>query len=1427
MPRRPCLRVGCHNVNGLAAKLDGLCDYWQQQGLDIVAAVDTHVGFLDRTAVERQLLHRGWHSYWSVAFAAQQRITAGVAVLIRSKHFASGVMRLHGQPTAPANGPAQGRLLQVPLEWAGQQLSVVGLYFHASNPAANAAIISGPLASIWQQRQQQPSRGLVFLGDFNFVTSAVLDRRSPTGQQQQQRQAATHDSTPAAAWRHHLPSMCDAWRRQHPLRKAYTFVRANAASRIDRVYVSPNLVSQLAACWQADRQGPVSDHFAVIVQLLPCGRGALGPGLQRLRLLFLSDASCREAMKQWLTDQQQQLPADADTLLDSWFPGFILRIHAEVQRLNNTAKQHRAQQQPAAQRAAAAAAVQAAHQQLGNCSEAAVLGVLAALLRARENLAHLQAADEAQQQQTRRQQWVHSGERPGPAMSRVMRPPKGGSYIRGLHAPGSGHLVRDGLGLSCIVGQHYAIITTSPHTSITARQAVLNAVSQHSRTLGPLEAAGLGQGTVTVEEVICAIRGTAPGKSPGLDGLPGELFRQFREQMAPILASLYSAVGQLHRVPLGFLDGVIIPILKPGESELLPGSYRPIQLLNYVYRILAKILANRLLAVIGHIIHPAQCAFLQHRQIRDSIRLLQILPALLQVNGTSAVEVSTDFTKAYDTVDREFLFAVASQLGVGAGFLSWMRVLLTDTYTCALVNGFKSSCFKCEAGVRQGCPLAPLLYLFIGQALWCFLKQRGVGVTVLGCNIIAAQYADDAEPFVPSLASIPGFMESMNVFADASGQRLNLNKTKLLLIGCQPPVAQDQTAEQHSGLQIVDKTKALGVYIDGHGSSKVDWDKRMGTVKDRMESISRIPCLSAFGRAFALNAYALSTILYAAQFACELPHSESDQLRKWSSALIDAGVGPKGNLQRPPGVPGACMAAHPQDGGFGLLPLHHHLLSRWASEGADLLCGNPAVPWIALGRELWQRWASQVNGTVRAASSSPWGLLLCGKEHLLPEAGQINLVPQPLRAMALGLRALPPLQHVGTNALDINSLCWEAPLWGNPVFVVQQQWQWFGQSRQVVVGLECAAPHDLLYLPNLQCLGQAVVLLHELQHVCANPGTPSTLGEYARYNVGIWDAWLEHRTVYSNRHVALQHMQALMALLPTAWVIAAKNKFTAAQQAGRSISTLMHVSNECMSDARSSMCAHLGWQLLVSHHMSTVQLTQLTVAAATKLQRLVAHDAIQPRHDAFVQSIRRLDGYQQHIQLPAVTSVLCRWWNLHVANVYKEAAWRLTLNAFPTAQRMGLHSPCVVCGVLSPDVEHHFWTCPVAVAVRREIESQLVIFGLLPAGTRIPCSAIWLARPPHRRLHRLVWDMVCLAAIHAFEHGRRTAWAVSSQLNVPDIIETVAVRAAKASFWEALTDFAVTAKVPKTARTLLLTQQPFLAWHVVLVSENGLRVIRR
>jgi hypothetical protein len=128
--------------------------------------------------------------------------------------------------------------------------------------------------------------------------------------------------------------------------------------------------------------------------------------------------------------------------------------------------------------------------------------------------------------------------------------------------------------------------------------------------------------------------------------------------------------------------------------------------------------------------------------------------------------------------------------------------------------------------------------------------------------------------------------------------------------------------------------------------------------------------------------------------------------------------------------------------------------------------------------------------------------------------------------------------------------------------------------------------------------------------------------------------------------------------------------------------------------------------------------------------------------------------------------------------------------------------------------------------VRSEVEGQLRVFGLLPAGDNLSCRAIWLACPPHRNPHRLVWDMVCLAAIHAFEKGRKAAWAVSRDLGVPVLVEQVAVRAALGAVWDALADFAATARVPQRYRNLFFTCQPFISWHTV-VRGNSLRVVRR
>jgi hypothetical protein len=1241
-----------------------------------------------------------------------------------------------------------------------------------------------------------------------------------------------------------MPHMHDAWRVRHPYRRAYTYVRADCASRIDRVYVSAGLLPQVMACRHEDRAPAVGDHTPVMVQLRPRDPGALGPGLPRVRLAFLADEQGRGDMRDWLAAQQPPPATDALAVVQDWWPAFKSGLLEKVQQLNSQARQRRALRPQAAGRAAAASAVRAAHDLLGACAGAAVPSALASVVAARAGLAQLQDAEGARQRQRRRQQWVHQGERPGPAMSRVLRPPRAASYIAGLRAPGSGRLVTHGLGMAAIIGRAFAATAAAPCVLPAARAEVLQAVQQHSQRLGDERAAALGQAAVTEEEVAAAIAATAPGKASGLDGIPGELFRHYRLQLAPILAALYSAMGTAQRVPPGFLDGVILPIAKPGGDPADPAAYRPIQLLNYDYRLLAKVLANRLLAVAGGVIHPAQSAFLRGRHIGDSIRLLQALAALLSAEQRSAVVAFLDFQKAYDTVDRGLLFEVADALGLGGEFVAWMRLVLTGTYTCACVNGFRSGFYPCAAGVRQGCPLAPLLYLLAGQALYCFFVQRGVGVAAGGAVVAAAQYADDTEACLPSLAAVPPFLACMHTFADASGQRLNLGKSQLLPIGLQPPPQPLQQAAASSGggggvgaslLAVVSQAKSLGITFTSSGKGTVDWEARLVAVRRRLQAISRVPHLSAFGRAFAVNAYALSTLLYAAQFGGPVPTAVTDSLQRMSAALVDADLGPDGSLRRPPGVPADCMCAHPRDGGMGLLPLRENVWARWACEAATLLTGDARVPWVATYTALCQRLCVGSLG-VLAPSVGAWWLLVCHDGWLAPPAGAPAL-PGALRLLVLGLRALPPLSFVGEPALPApGEWCWHVPLWANPLLVVEQQCvvPALGGSRRLVVGLECMAAPGLVGQPRLRCVGEAVSLLAALERIeCMHGGLAAKRQAYT----AVWrDAFeppdggrLGPAQYRVDWNLLLEHVRRLVGFVPPAWVAAVRACLAAPPL----------VTDASVAAARARLCAGLGWRLPAGRPGQpgrVVLLADLTVKAATRLQQLPAHAAIAVRHAACQERVRALDVLLPAAPLPAVRQVVARWWRLRVANSYKESAWRLLLNAFPVAARMGglaAASACVACAVPGPDVGHHFWLCPVARVVCSEVEGQLAACGMLPAGQGLPCAAVWLAQKPHPDIMQLVWDMVCLAAVHAMERGRRAAWAVAAGgLPAGPAVAAVATRAARGGLWDVLADFAATARVRPPAEGAAVqsfARQPCIVW-VAAPAGGGpgrLQVVRR
>jgi hypothetical protein len=117
-------------------------------------------------------------------------------------------------------------------------------------------------------------------------------------------------------------------------------------------------------------------------------------------------------------------------------------------------------------------------------------------------------------------------------------------------------------------------------------------------------------------------------------------------------------------------------------------------------------------------------------------------------SASTALVVLCDFRKAYDTVDRDFLLDVADEMGLGAGFRHWVRLLLSDTRATATVSSAYATPRRFHAGVRQGCPLAPLLYLLVTQTLLAWLDHEGLGIALGSLRLLGTMYADDAKIFV-------------------------------------------------------------------------------------------------------------------------------------------------------------------------------------------------------------------------------------------------------------------------------------------------------------------------------------------------------------------------------------------------------------------------------------------------------------------------------------------------------------------------------------------------------------------------------------------------------------------------------------------------------------------------------------------------------
>nr|GEY58757.1 RNA-directed DNA polymerase, eukaryota [Tanacetum cinerariifolium] len=209
-------------------------------------------------------------------------------------------------------------------------------------------------------------------------------------------------------------------------------------------------------------------------------------------------------------------------------------------------------------------------------------------------------------------------------------------------------------------------------------------------------------------------------------------------------------------------------------------DYRPISLIGCIYKVVTKVLSNRLAPIISDLVSDTQSAFVANRRILDGPFIISKVISWCKRKKKQAMFFKVDFTKAYDSVRWDFLLDVLQAFGFGPNWCKWIRGTFSNAMASILVNGSPSSEFQFYSGLKQGDPLSPYLFILIMESLhfsFSRVVNEGIckGISLNGKSSISHLfYADDAM-FVREWSedNLKSIVSILKCFFFASGLKIN------------------------------------------------------------------------------------------------------------------------------------------------------------------------------------------------------------------------------------------------------------------------------------------------------------------------------------------------------------------------------------------------------------------------------------------------------------------------------------------------------------------------------------------------------------------------------------------------------------------------------------------------------------------------------
>ena len=596
-----------------------------------------------------------------------------------------------------------------------------------------------------------PSVPTVLCGDFNAVFDRVADRVGSDPDD------TARESSVALA---HLFSSCcvtDIWRYLHPSTNSFTWSRRNGlfASRIDLIGCSHAWISSVSGC--DILSFPFSDHCALSFSVSVPDAIPLGPGLWKLNTSILQESDYISLITGFWSLWRVRTFA-FPTLAEWWDAG-----KAEIKRLTMDYCRNRAKVK-GAERDLLSRLVTFLKEKL----DSGATYCLAPYQSALSNLGKLDLEIARGAQIRSRVRWTEEGEASSAYFFRLVKKQNADRLVAALRQP-DGTVVNSAPDLVECFSQFYSDLFSAEPVDPGARDALLSNVTVRLS----VEECNVCEGALTAEECFTALQGMARRKTPGCDGLPMEFYHTFWSVLGSDLVRVLNSCASAGRLSRSQRRGVISLSFKKGDRLDLR-NWRPISLLNVDYKIASRAIAGRLLQMLSSVIDKDQTCGVPGRFIGENVAFLRDVVDYASHSGSPCALLSLDQEKAFDRVDWGFLKASLCGMGFGPSFSGWVELSYSGSQSAVNVNGHVSSFFSLSRGVRQGCPLSPLLYVLVAEVLACNIRCHPdiSGMVLPGASVPLpplSQYADDTSVVVTSDRAIVATFEVHDLYQRGQG----------------------------------------------------------------------------------------------------------------------------------------------------------------------------------------------------------------------------------------------------------------------------------------------------------------------------------------------------------------------------------------------------------------------------------------------------------------------------------------------------------------------------------------------------------------------------------------------------------------------------------------------------------------------------------